>query len=144
MSLRPWSVIASTARLLFWRASTSTGTGTAVGDSPLLTTTNFSLTYFSVAGEVDGSSVPSWLLICDSEGMSVLTAWAAGNFDAEVIAKSVKAFGVEGKVGHHKIVIPGAVAVISGELEEELPGWDIRVGPRDAVDIPTYLKNVWN
>ncbi|MDY7039454.1 MAG: acetyl-CoA decarbonylase/synthase complex subunit gamma [Chloroflexota bacterium] len=113
-------------------------------DSPLLTTTNFSLTYFSVAGEVDGSGVPSWLLICDSEGMSVLTAWAAGNFDAEIIAKTVKAFSVEGKVGHHKIVIPGAVAVISGELEEELPGWEIRVGPREAVDITPYLKNVWN
>lgn len=113
-------------------------------DSPLLTTTNFSLTYFSVAGEVDGSGVPSWLLICDSEGMSVLTAWAAGNFDAEVIAKAVKSFGVEGKINHRKIVIPGAVAVISGELEEELPGWEVRVGPREAVDIPMYLKNVWN
>lgn len=113
-------------------------------DSPLLTTTNFSLTYFSVAGEVDGSGVPSWLLICDSEGMSVLTAWAAGNFDAEVIAKAVKTFEVESKISHHKIVIPGAVAVISGELEEELPGWEIRVGPREAVDIPIYLKNVWN
>ncbi len=113
-------------------------------DSPLLTTTNFSLTYFSVAGEVDGSSVPSWLLICDSEGMSVLTAWAAGNFDAEVIAKAVKTFDVESKISHRKIVIPGAVAVISGELEDELPGWDVRVGPREAVDIPMYLKNVWN
>ena len=112
-------------------------------DSPLLTTTNFSLTYFSVAGEVDGSGVPSWLLICDSEGMSVLTAWAAGNFDAEVIAKAVKTFDVESKIGHRKIVIPGAVAVISGELEEELPGWEIKVGPREAVDIPVYLKNVW-
>jgi acetyl-CoA decarbonylase/synthase complex subunit gamma len=113
-------------------------------DSPLLTTTNFSLTYFSVAGEVDGSSVPSWLLICDSEGMSVLTAWAAGNFDAEIIAKAVKTFDVESKINHHKIVIPGFVAVISGELEEELPGWEVRVGPREAVDIPAYLKNVWN
>jgi len=112
-------------------------------DSPLLTTTNFSLTYFSVAGEVDGSGVPSWLLITDSEGMSVLTAWAAGNFDAEIIAKAVKTFGVESKIGHRKIVIPGAVAVISGELEEELPGWEIKVGPREAVDIPVYLKNVW-
>ena len=113
-------------------------------DSPLLTTTNFSLTYFSVAGEVDGSGVPSWLLVCDSEGMSVLTAWAAGNFDAEVIAKAVKTFGIESKINHRKIVIPGAVAVISGELEEELHGWEVRVGPREAVDIPMYLKNVWN
>ena len=109
-------------------------------DSPLLVTTNFSLTYFSVASELDGSGVPSWLLITDSEGMSVLTAWAAGNFDAETVAKGAKAFDVESKVSHRKIIIPGYVAVISGELEEEMPGWEILVGPREAVDIPAYLK----
>ncbi|MGC8788151.1 MAG: acetyl-CoA decarbonylase/synthase complex subunit gamma, partial [Anaerolineae bacterium] len=109
-------------------------------DSPLLVTTNFSLTYFSVAGEVEGSGKPTWLLIVDSEGMSVLTGWAAGKFDAEKIAKSVQQFNVPSKINHKKIVIPGLVASISGELEEELPGWDVRVGPREAIDIPAYLK----
>jgi len=109
-------------------------------DSPLLVTTNFSLTYFSVAGEVEGSGKPAWLLIVDSEGMSVLTSWAAGKFDAEKIAKSVKQFDVPSKINHKKIVIPGLVAGLSGELEEELPGWEIRVGPREAIDIPAYLK----
>ena len=111
-------------------------------DSPLLVTTNFSLTYFSVAGEVEGTGKPAWLLITDSEGMSVLTAWAAGKFEAETIAKAVKAFDVESKIGHKKIVLPGFVATISGDLEEELPGWEILVGPRESVDIPAYLK-VW-
>ena len=110
-------------------------------DSPLLTTTNFSLTYFSVAGELDGSGVPAWLLICDAEGMSVLTAWAAGKFDAETIAKAVKNFNVADKLNQKKITLPGHVAVLSGELEEELPGWEIRVGPREAVDIPAYLRS---
>jgi acetyl-CoA decarbonylase/synthase complex subunit gamma len=109
-------------------------------DSPLLTTTNFSLTYFSVAGELDGSGMPAWLLICDAEGMSVLTAWAAGKFDAETIAKAVKTFGAGDKINRQKITLPGHVAVLSGELEEELPGWEIQVGPREAVDIPAYLK----
>jgi acetyl-CoA decarbonylase/synthase complex subunit gamma len=109
-------------------------------DSPLLVTTNFSLTYFSVAGELDGSGVPGWLLITDSEGMSVLTAWAAGNFDAETIAKAAQTFDMGSKINHRKIIIPGYVAVISGELEEEMPGWEILVGPREAVDIPAYLK----
>ena len=72
--------------------------------------------------------------------MSVLTAWAAGNFDAEQIAKDVKKNEVESKVNHKSIVIPGHVAVISGELEEELPGWEIRVGPREAVDLPAFIK----
>ena len=92
-------------------------------------TTNFSLTYFSVAGEVEGSGIPAWLLICDAEGMSVLTAWAAGKFDAERIAKAVKTCGVTSKINHKKIVIPGFVSSISGELEEELPGWQVMVGP---------------
>ncbi|HIC93908.1 MAG TPA: acetyl-CoA decarbonylase/synthase complex subunit gamma [Anaerolineae bacterium] len=109
-------------------------------ESPLLTTTNFSLTYFTVAGEVEGSGVPAWLLIVDTEGMSVLTGWAAGKFDAESIAKAVKTFNVEERISHRKIIIPGFVAVISGELEEELPGWEVLVGPREAINLPAYLK----
>ncbi len=110
--------------------------------SPLLVTTNFSLTYFSVAGEVEGTGRPAWLLVADSEGMSVLTAWAAGKFDAESIAKSVNANGVAEKISHRRIIIPGAIAGISGELEEELNGWEVLVGPRDAIGIPSYLKQV--
>ncbi|HEC24366.1 MAG TPA: acetyl-CoA decarbonylase/synthase complex subunit gamma [Chloroflexi bacterium] len=109
-------------------------------ESPLLVTTNFSITYFSVANEVEGSGLPAWLLVADAEGMSVLTAWAAGKFDAERIAKAVKNFGVAEKLSNKRIVIPGHVAVLSGELEEELPGWEIRVGPREAVDLPSYMK----
>ena len=109
-------------------------------DSPVLVTTNFSITYFSVANEVEGSGLPAWLVVCDAEGMSVLTAWAAGKFDAERIAKSVKAFKVADKVSLKRIVIPGHVAVLSGELEAELPEWEIRVGPREALDLPKFMK----
>jgi acetyl-CoA decarbonylase/synthase complex subunit gamma len=109
-------------------------------EDPLLVTTNFSITYFSVANEVEGAGLPAWLLVTDAEGMSVLTAWAAGKFDAERIAKAVKEFNVADKTSSKQVVLPGHVAVLSGELEEELPGWEIRVGPREAVDIPTFLK----
>jgi len=109
-------------------------------DSPVLVTTNFSITYFSVANEVEGSGLPAWLVVTDAEGMSVLTAWAAGKFDAERIAKSIKSFNVADKVNVKRVVIPGHTAVLSGELEEELIGWDIRVGPREAVDIPKFIK----
>jgi acetyl-CoA decarbonylase/synthase, CODH/ACS complex subunit gamma len=111
-------------------------------DAPLLVTTNFSLTYFSVAGEVEGSGRRAWLLVADSEGLSVLTAWAAGKFDAEAIAKAVRATGVEDKIAHKSIVLPGAVAGLSGELEEELPGWQVLVGPRESIGIPSYLKHL--
>jgi acetyl-CoA decarbonylase/synthase complex subunit gamma len=109
-------------------------------DDPVLVTTNFSITYFSVANEVEGSGLPAWLVVADAEGMSVLTAWAAGKFDAESIAKAVKQFGVGEKVSKKVIVLPGHVAVLSGELEEELSDWEIRVGPREAVDLPGYMK----
>jgi acetyl-CoA decarbonylase/synthase complex subunit gamma len=113
------------------------------GKAPVLVTTNFSITYFAVANEVEGAGWPAWLVVTDAEGMSVLTAWAAGKFDAERIAKSVKGFGVGEKVGHQRLIIPGQVAVLSGELEEELPGWQIMVGPREAVDIGGFLKAMW-
>jgi len=109
-------------------------------DSPALVTTNFSITYFSVANEVEGSGLPAWLVVTDAEGMSVLTAWAAGKFDAERIAKAVKEFDVASKVSKKQIVLPGHVAVLSGELEEELPDWEVRVGPREAVDLPKFMK----
>lgn len=112
-------------------------------DAPVLVTTNFSITYFAVANEMESSGLPAWLLVADAEGMSVLTAWAAGKFDAEKIAKTVKGTGVAEKVNHRKVVIPGHVAVLMGELEEELPGWQIKVGPREAVDLPRYLKTAW-
>ena len=112
-------------------------------DSPVMVTTNFSITYFAVNNEVEGSGRPAWLLVADAEGMSVLTAWAAGKFDADRIAKAVKTTGVEGRINHRRLIIPGQVAVLSGELEESLPGWEIMVGPKEAVDLPGYLKVMW-
>ena len=113
-------------------------------ESPVLVTTNFSITYFAVANEVEGSGLPAWLVVTDAEGMSVLTAWAAGKFDAERIAKAIKGFDVESKVSTKRIILPGHVATLSGELEEELSGWEIRVGPREAVDLPAFIKQALN
>lgn len=110
-------------------------------DSPLMVTTNFSLTYFIVSGEVEASRVPAWLLVMDVEGLSVLTAWAAGKFVPEKIAQFIGKSEIAGKLNHKKLVIPGYVAQISGELEEEMPGWNITVGPREAGDLPHYLKS---
>ncbi len=109
-------------------------------DSPVLVTTNFSITYFSVANEVEGSGLPAWLLIADAEGMSVLTAWAAGKFDSDRIAKWVNSTGAADQAPRKRLVLPGHVAVLLGEVEESLPGWQIEVGPREAVDLPGYLK----
>jgi acetyl-CoA decarbonylase/synthase complex subunit gamma len=114
--------------------------GSPSENSPVLITSNFSLTYFIVSGEIEASRVPTWLLVKDTEGLSVVTAWAAGKFVADTIAPFVKKSGIADKVKHRKLVIPGSAAAESGGLEEELPDWEILVGPRDGSHIPAYLK----
>ncbi|MCL2707315.1 MAG: acetyl-CoA decarbonylase/synthase complex subunit gamma [Dehalococcoidia bacterium] len=111
-------------------------------NSPVLITANFSLTYFIVSSEIENSRVPSYLLVKDTEGLSVMTAWAAGKFGADNIAALVKKSGIETKINHRKLIIPGYIASESGGLEEELPGWEILVGPREGAHIPAFLKNL--
>jgi acetyl-CoA decarbonylase/synthase, CODH/ACS complex subunit gamma len=110
-------------------------------NSPVLLTSNFSLTYFIVSGEIENSKVPAYLLVKDTEGLSVMTAWAAGKFVADAIAPFVKKSGIVDKIKHRKLIIPGYAASESGGLEEELPDWKIEVGPREAAHIPAYLKS---
>jgi acetyl-CoA decarbonylase/synthase, CODH/ACS complex subunit gamma len=109
-------------------------------DSPVFVTTNFSLTYFIVSGEIENSGISSWLLVPECEGMSVLTAWAAGKFSGATIGKFAKSIGLDDRVTNREIVIPGYVSQISGELEENLAGWKVLVGPQDAADIESFVK----
>jgi acetyl-CoA decarbonylase/synthase complex subunit gamma len=118
--------------------------GTPDENSPVLVTTNFSLTYFTVEGDVEASRVPAWIVVVDTEGTSVLTAWAAEKFTAEAIAQKVKAFDVGSKVKHRKLILPGHVAVLSGKLEDELgQEWKVVVGPRESSGIPSFLRTSW-
>jgi len=110
-------------------------------DSPLMITTNFSLTYFIVSGEVENSKVPSRLAVMDCEGLSVLTAWAAGKFTASKIAQFITESGVGDQLNNKELILPGQVAILSGALEDKLEGWKITIGPREANAIPTYLKS---
>jgi acetyl-CoA decarbonylase/synthase complex subunit gamma len=109
-------------------------------DSPIFVTTNFSLTYFIVSGEIENSGTSAWLVVPECEGMSVLTAWAAGKLSGASIAKFIKESGFEQQVTRRDLVIPGYVAQISGELEENLPGWKVLVGPQEAGDMESFVK----
>lgn len=115
--------------------------GQANQDSPVLITTNFSLSYFTVLGEVEASKVPSYILSVDTQGMSVLTAWAAEKFNPECITKSLLEHNVKDAVRHKNLIIPGYVAIISGDLADQ-SGYNIIVGPKEAAGIPSFLKKL--
>ena len=107
----------------------------------VVTTVDFALTYFVVSGELERSGVPLNLVINDAGGLSVLTSWAAGKFSGNSISAYIKE-NVEPKVKSRKLIIPGKVAVLKGDLEAKLPGWEIIVGPREAVQLVKFLKDL--
>jgi acetyl-CoA decarbonylase/synthase complex subunit gamma len=109
-------------------------------ESPFLITTNFSLTYFIVSGEIENSKVPCRLAVMDCEGLSVLTAWAAGKFTASKIAQFITESGIEKEIATKELILPGYVAILSGSIEDKLPGWKVTVGPREANALPAFLK----
>lgn len=111
-------------------------------NSVCLTTVDFALTYFVVSGELERSGVPCNLIINDAGGLSVLTSWAAGKFSSSTIAKYFEEADIAGKVNNRKLIIPGKVAVLKGELEAKLPGWEIIVGPMEAVQLVKFLKDM--
>jgi len=115
--------------------------GEPTTESPLFITTNFSLTYFIVSGEIENSKTPGHLAVMDCEGLSVLTAWAAGKFTASKIAQFIKESGIENQIRHRELIIPGYVSILSGSIEDKLEGWKITVGPREANGIPAFLKS---
>ena len=110
-------------------------------NSLCLTTVDFALTYFVVSGELERSGVPCNLIISDAGGLSVLTAWAAGKLSSTSVSKYIQE-NVEDKVKCRKLVIPGKVAVLKGDIEAKLPGWEVIVAPLEAVQLVKFLKDL--
>ncbi len=116
--------------------------GSVDESSPVMMTTNFALTYYTVASDIESGKVNGYLIVVDTEGIAVDSAVAGRKLTAENAAEAVKESGVEGKVKHRKLIIPGKAARLSGEIEE-LSGWQVLVGPRDSSDIPKFLQEKW-
>jgi len=113
--------------------------GKPCADSPLYFTTNFSLTFFTVKGDIEKSKTPSYLLVVDGEGLSVMTAYAANKLTPEIVAEHIKNFEVKSKIKHNRLIIPGMVARMSIKLRE-LTGMEIIVGPSDSSGIPAFIR----
>ncbi|MBE0431553.1 MAG: acetyl-CoA decarbonylase/synthase complex subunit gamma [Dehalococcoidia bacterium] len=108
--------------------------------SPVLITSNWALTYFLVSSAVEATKVPAYICVKDAEGLGVLTAWAAGKFSGDSVGAFIKKCGIEDKVRHRKLVIPGKVARIKGELEDALElKWEVVIGPRETTGIGAFL-----
>jgi len=116
--------------------------GTPDEKSPVFFTTNFALTYYTVASDIENSKIDAYLIVVETEGSAVDSGVAGRKLTAEKVADAIKETGIENKVKHRKIIIPGKASRISGEIEE-LSGWKVQVGPRDSSEIPKYIIDKW-
>ena len=123
-------------------AVTISAIGEPGAGAPVIFTTNFSLTYYTVESDVEASRVPCNILVVDTEGTSVLTAYSGDKLNEKTVADAMAKFKVADIVNHRKLIIPGYVAVMSGKLEEAT-GWEIIVGPRESSMLPKFLREVW-
>jgi acetyl-CoA decarbonylase/synthase complex subunit gamma len=116
--------------------------GTPDENSPVFFTTNFALTYYTVASDLESSKMNAYLIVVDTEGSAVDSGVAGRKLTADKVAEALKATDMESKVKHRKLIIPGKASRISGEIEE-LSGWKVQVGPRDSSEIPKYIIDKW-
>jgi acetyl-CoA decarbonylase/synthase, CODH/ACS complex subunit gamma len=116
--------------------------GTPDENSPVMFTSNFALTYYTVASDLESSKTNAYLIVVETEGSAIDSGVAGRKLTAERVAEALKQSGIEGKVKHRKLIIPGKATRISGEIEE-LSGWKVQVGPRDSSEIPKYLTEKW-
>jgi acetyl-CoA decarbonylase/synthase complex subunit gamma len=110
-------------------------------NSPVMFTTNFALTYYTVASDIESAKLNAYLLVVNTEGIAVDSAVAGRKLTAEKVAEAIKASRIGDKVKHRKLIIPGKASRLSNEIEE-LSGWQILVGPRDSSDIPKFLASI--
>ena len=112
-------------------------------NSPVFYTTNFSLTYFSVAGEVERSKIPAYISVVDTEGLGVLNSWAGDKISAEKVIQALKDQNVAEKVNHRKLIIPGLLPVFRAEIEDQSEWKEVIIGPETAKEIPSFMNKIW-
>ncbi len=111
--------------------------------SPVLFTTNFSLTYFSVASEVERSKIPAFISVVETEGLGVLNAYAGDKISVEKIVKTIAAQKVAERVSHRKLIIPGLLPMYRAEIEDTSEWKEVLIGPETAREIPAFLNKTW-
>ena len=111
-------------------------------NSPVLVTSNYALTFFTVESDIKAAKIDCYLIVIDTGGLSVEAAVAGRYLTASIIADSLKEWKADTLVNHRFLVIPGLAARLSGETEEET-GWRVVVGPRDSSGIGQMIRERW-
>jgi len=111
--------------------------------SPVLWTTNFSLTYFCVVGEIERSKIPCFISVVDSGGLGILNAFAGDKVSPEKVVQTLEAQKVAERVKHRRLISPGLLPAFRAEIEETSPWKEVLIGPENASGIPGFLKDNW-
>ncbi len=109
-------------------------------DSPVLITTNFALTYYTVEGDCEGLDV--YIYPVDTGGTSVTASIAGDILTADKIINSIEEENLDEKIDHRTIILPGPAAVLAGKIEDKSE-WETMVGSQDSSGIKEYLEENW-
>lgn len=118
--------------------------GDVTDNSPVLFTTNFALTYFTVAAEVERSKVPTFICVVETGGLGVLNAYAGDKLSPEKAIKTIDEQKVAEKVKHRRLIIPGLLPSFKAEIEDTSVWKEVVIGPQNASGIPAFLPKYWN
>ncbi len=116
--------------------------GHPVESSPVMFTTNFALTYYTVASDLEKAKIDAYLLVVDSEGIAVDSAVAGRKLTPEKVVNAIQKSGIADKVKHNTIIVPGKAARLGDEIEK-LSGWHVLIGPKDSSSIEKFLEQEW-
>ncbi|MCL2003648.1 MAG: mercury methylation corrinoid protein HgcA [Oscillospiraceae bacterium] len=109
------------------------------GDSPVLVSANYKLTFDTLRKNLVG--LDCWLLILNTKGVNVWCAAGKGTFGTDELVHRVETVGLANIVTHKKLILPqlGAVGVNAHEVAQRTD-FSVAYGPVRANDIKAYIE----
>jgi len=113
-------------------------------DSPVIVTTNFALTYYTVESDLASNGIDCYLLAADTDGLGVEAAVAGGQLTGKTITDGFNKdnFDFKEKTSHNTVILPGLAARLQGDMEDT-SGLNVKIGPPDSGRIPGWMEKNW-
>ena len=110
------------------------------GESPVLVTANYKLSFDSLRRELSG--IDAWILVLDTRGVNVWCAAGKKNFSTEELIRQVRQVNLHALVSHRELILPqlGGPGIASHKVKEGC-GFRVIWGPVKARDLQTFLQN---